>query len=68
MTKVINENPHRCSEFEEFPKVNLRIDYFDLNKKRYTQKYCFKTSIVTTQVDEKLDMTKEFGYLLFELE
>jgi len=67
LTKKINENSFGCGKFDEFPKVKLRIDYFDLNKKKYTQKYCFKTSIVTTQVDKELDTTKEFGYLLFEL-
>lgn len=61
----INKN---YSKFENFPKVKMTVKYSDLNNKKYTNKYYFKTSIVVTQIDEKIDLGKEFGYLLFEIQ
>lgn len=67
LTNTVNENSYGA-EFENFPKIDLKIEYYDLNNKKYSNKYKFKTSIVSTQIDEEIDMRKEFGYLLFEPE
>lgn len=56
------------AEFENFPQVKMKIEYYDLNNKKYTNNYKFKTSIVSTQHENKTDMSKEFGYLLFKIE
>lgn len=55
-------------DFEEFPKAELKVEYNDLNGKKYRNNYKFKTSIVVTQIGDEIDMSKEFGYLLFKLE
>lgn len=55
-------------EFKDFPKPILKIEYRDINNKKYTKRFIFKMSSVSTQIEDKLDLTKEFGYLLFEIE
>jgi hypothetical protein len=67
LIKEINENSYTF-DFDDFPKVEMIVEYYDLNNKKYTNKYKFKTSIITTQIEDEIDMNKEFGYLLFELE
>lgn len=67
LLETVNKNTYG-SYFENFPKVELKVQYYDLNKKKYINNYKFKTSIVVTQIDDKIDMSKEFGYLLFKLE
>lgn len=67
LTERINEN-YCNSDFTSFPKIKMTVEYYDINNRKYTKKYKFKTSIITTQIEDKIDMTKEFGYLLFELE
>jgi hypothetical protein len=56
-------------KFEEykFPAPSLMIEYRDLNNKKYMKEYKFELTAVSTQVDEVLDMTKEFAYLEFEI-
>lgn len=68
LTNTVNINNSYDSEFENFPVIKLKIEYFDLNDKKYISKYKFKTSIVSTQINDETDMRKEFGYLLFEPE
>lgn len=66
LTQKINKNVYGV-ELNNLPRIKLRIDYFDLNGKKYTKKYKFQTSIVTTQIEDEIDMTKDFAYLLFEI-
>ncbi|RKD94083.1 hypothetical protein [Marinifilum flexuosum] len=51
----------------KFPNPVLKVEYKDLNGKKYKYEYKFQLSAVDTQVQEKLDLTKEFAYLHFEL-
>lgn len=51
----------------KFPMPTLRIKYKDINGKKHKRNYKFKLTAVNTQVDEVLDLTKEFAYLEFEL-
>lgn len=67
LTNEINENNYSM-ELNDLPQIEMKVQYYDLNNKKYTRKYKFKTSITTTQIEDELDMKKEFGYLLFELE
>lgn len=52
----------------QFPKPILKINYKDLNNKTYTIKYKFKITAVQTQIEDIIDLTKEFCYFEFELE
>ena len=61
-----NFNHLDFSEYK-FPTPKLEIEYFDINGKKYRRTFTFKVFAVTTQIDEKLDLTKEFGYLTFEV-
>lgn len=67
LTNKINDNKYNF-DFNNFPKVKLKVEYYDLNNKKYINNYKFRTSIITTQIEDKIDMSKEFGYLLFEQE
>lgn len=51
----------------KFPNPVLKVEYKDLNGKKYKNEYKFQLCAVDTQVEEKLDLTKEFAYLHFEL-
>lgn len=53
---------------EKFPSPILKISYKDLNNKRHKRDVKFKITAVDTQIDEMVDLTKEFAYLLFEIE
>lgn len=57
-------------EFKEksFPKPTLKIEYKDLNNKKYRTKFTFNTTAVVTQTEDKINMKKDFAYLLFEIE
>ena len=61
-----NFNIFRFKNYK-FPIPSLIIEYRDLNNKKYKKKYKFELTAVTTQVNELLDMTKEFAYLEFEV-
>ncbi|MDY3338691.1 hypothetical protein PG279_05815 [Riemerella anatipestifer] len=63
-----NSKTNYSSEFKNFPQIKMKIEYYDLNNKKYINKYKLKTSIVTTQHEDKIDMSREFGYLLFKIE
>lgn len=52
----------------KFPEPILQIEYRDLNNKRHTNKYRFKMQAVSTQVQDILDLSKEFCYLEFEID
>lgn len=65
--KTVNENRYG-EEFTELPKPTLKIEYEDINGKKYTTVYKFKISIVSTQQDDQMEMDKEFGFLHFEIE
>lgn len=52
----------------KFPKPVLIIKYEDLNGKKYKKKYEFSITAVGTQTNEKMDMTKEFCYLTFQMQ
>lgn len=56
-------------EFKEFdfPKPELRIKYQDINGKWHKRRFRFSVTAVNTQIDEKLELTREFCYLHFEL-
>lgn len=62
-----NRNCYSDEDFEKLPKPHLKIEYEDLNGKKYSKNFQFKISFVSTQIDEFLEMDKEFGYLLFSL-
>lgn len=66
LTEELNKNPYTFN-FDDFPKVELKIKYYDLNNKKYQHRYKFKMSFISTQSEEFTDVTKEFGYLHFEL-
>ena len=51
----------------DFPKPSLIIEYFDLNRKKYTEKFDFEVSAIATQIDNTLELDKEFMYLNFEI-
>lgn len=67
LTRKISKTNYSV-EFENFPQIKMRIEYYDLNNKKYINNYKFKTSIVTTQHEDEIDMSREFGYLLCEIE
>lgn len=62
-----NENCYGDDDLGKLPKPELRIEYEDINGKKYSKNYKFKISLVSTQLDEKMEMDKEFGYLLFRI-
>lgn len=64
--KVDNFNIFKFKEYK-FPSPSLIIEYRDLNNKKYKKEYKFELTAVSSQVDEVLDMTKEFAYLEFEV-
>lgn len=64
--KVDNFSIFKFEEYK-FPAPSLMIEYRDLNNKKYKKEYKFELTAVSTQVDEILDMTKEFAYLEFEI-
>jgi len=66
LLNTINENCY-SSEFEELPKPQLKIEYEDINGKKYTNNSIFKISLISTQLEDKIEMDKVFGYLLFEI-
>ncbi len=51
----------------KFPNPVLQIEYLDLNNKKYKKSFKLKASAVTTQLEDILDLTKEFSYLNFEV-
>ncbi|MCC6372302.1 MAG: hypothetical protein IT236_14965 [Bacteroidia bacterium] len=57
----------RFFEFENFPRPILKIEYSDINNKKYKKTFKFRITAVSNQVDDILDMGKEFCYLHFEL-
>ncbi len=66
LTEEHKNNPYTFN-FNDFPRVELKIEYYDLNNKKYQDKCKFKISFISTQSEEFIDITKEFGYLHFEL-
>ena len=64
--KVDNFNIFKFEEYK-FPTPSLIIEYIDLNNKKYKKEYKFELTAVSTQIDEVLDMTKEFAYLEFDV-
>ncbi len=62
-----NFNIFEFNDFN-FPKPKLKIEYKDLNNKRYKKEFSFKVCAVATQIGEILDLTQEFSYLEFEIE
>jgi hypothetical protein len=51
----------------KFPEPILKVEYNDLNGKKYKYKYRFKITAVNLQIEDTLDLTKEFAYLQFKL-
>lgn len=62
-----NENCYGDDDFRKLSKPQLKIEYEDINGKKYSKDYKFKISLVPTQIDEMMEMDKEFGYLLFSV-
>ncbi len=51
----------------KFPNPSLKVEYEDLNGKKYKNEYKFKLTAISTQVEKNLNLTKEFANLQFEL-
>jgi len=51
----------------KFPNPVLKVEYKDLNGKKYRNEYKFKLTAVDTQIEDVFDLTKEFAYIEFEL-
>jgi len=51
----------------KFPNPVLKVKYKDINGKNHKREYIFKLTAVNTQIEEVIDLTKEFAYLEFEL-
>lgn len=66
LTTNKNENCYVDDDFGKLPKPRLKIQYEDLNGKKYLKDFKFQISFVSTQ-GEILEMNKEFGYLLFSI-
>jgi hypothetical protein len=66
LLNTINENCYGRN-FEEFPIPTLKIEYLDINGKKYTKIHKFKISLEPTQLEENIEMDKEFGFLLFSI-
>jgi hypothetical protein len=62
------ENFHlfKFSDFK-FPNPILKLEFRDLNGKKYKNEYTFTITAVVTQIEDIMDLTKEFAYLEFEL-
>ncbi len=69
LVEMTGENFHIFSfEDYKFPEPILKIEYRDLNNKKHSNKYIFKLQAVSTQIQDTLDLTKEFCYLEFDLD
>lgn len=68
---LVEKNGDNFGIFEfndyKFPSPTLNIEYRDINNKKYIKTYKFNISAVGTQVDDLLDLTKDFSYLQFEV-
>lgn len=67
---LINTSNRNCfgeDDFGNLSKPQLKIEYEDINGKKYSKHYKFKISLVSTQIDEIMKMDNEFGYLLFSV-
>jgi hypothetical protein len=67
LINTINENCYGNDDFGNLPKPHLKMEYEDINGKKYSKDYKFKISLVSTQNDNTMEMDKEFGYLLFTI-
>lgn len=61
----LSELHSRDNDFGLLPTPQLKLEYEDMNGKKYSKEYNFIISFVSTQLEEKMEMNKEFGYLLF---
>lgn len=69
--QMLNESAENFHYYDfsdsNFPNLKLEIQYQDLNNKKHKKNYTFKVEAVATQIDEKLDLTREFSHLTFEI-
>lgn len=67
LIKTLNENCYGGSDFGNLPQPNLKMEYEDINGKKYSKEFKFNISLVSTQLEETIEMDKEFGYLHFAI-
>jgi len=68
LTGDIGKNFH-IFEFKDydFPIPTLKIEYVDLNNKKYVVRFDFDIAAVVTQIGDNIDFNKEFMYLNFDI-